>query len=563
MNVQSVPLNNRGVAPIIALVVIVTFIVVGASALTLNRNVKPTISSDQVPRNKNLKIGTFSTVGEAPSVAGEVIVKFKSNISIQTKPITNANIKVANVASIDNTLPETTQQVLKAVGAKKIYPVFTDASNKSRFRNVYRVTIPLETDPAEAARIMSADPNIEYAERNVLMHIDETPNDPQYGQQWEWPILEAPAAWDKNRGSKSITVAVIDTGIDFNHPELKDSLVEGKNFLSPGGSANDDNGHGTHVAGTIGAIGNNNTGVVGVNWNVSLMPLKVCNAAGTCPDDATAAALTYAADHGAKVVNMSLGGPGTPPQLLKEAMTYAASKGVFLAVAAGNSNADAGTHYPAMLPESFTVAATDSSDGKASFSNWGKRIDIAAPGVGIFSTHKDGQYKVLSGTSMATPHVAGLAALMLSVRPSLTRTQLADLMQKSADDIGAPGKDDYFGAGRINMRKAVIAAETGVAPSGSPVPSTSPSGSPSSPKPPAYPNPTIIATVTPVMPSPTASDKMLVPPSNRLVIPNPSCPYQRDYATCVPNDYNWYLPRGSGREFTKCARAPDGMFECW
>ncbi len=309
------------------------------------------------------------------------------------------------------------------------------------------------------------DPNVLYAEPNYLAFaFDTAPNDPSYGSQWGLPKISAPAAWDISTGSSDVVIAVVDTGIDLDHPDLSCSgkLTAGWDFYNNDATPDDDNGHGSHVAGIAAACTNNSTGVAGVAWGARLMSVKVLNSGGSGTYEGVAAGITYAVDQGADVINLSLGGFDDSATLLN-AVQYADSNGVLVVAAAGNCAQDGyqcsylwnPIMYPAAYSTALAVAATDSTDSWATFSEYHPYVDVAAPGVSIYSTVAGGGYDYKSGTSMATPHVAGLAALVWSVKPDLTHDQVRDVIQSTADDLGDPGKDDYFGYGRINAWRAL------------------------------------------------------------------------------------------------------------
>lgn len=287
------------------------------------------------------------------------------------------------------------------------------------------------------------------------------PNDALYSRyQWNLPLIETLQGWNIGRGSQDVKVAVVDTGVDLNHPDLKDNLLEGANIVSKGATPpQDDVGHGTHVAGIISALVNNNEGVAGMTWYNPILPIKVLDASGSGSTYAVAQGIIWAADHGAKVINLSLGNYADA-QFLHDAIKYAYDKDVVLIAASGNDNTER-PGYPAAYEEVFAVAATDAKKNKASFSNYGNYIDVAAPGVSIPSTYPDNQYAALSGTSMASPHVSALAALIRSANPLLKNTEVMDIMRKSAADVGEPGKDKYFGYGLIDVVKALEMADTG------------------------------------------------------------------------------------------------------
>ncbi len=324
---------------------------------------------------------------------------------------------------------------------------------------------------------LSRDPNVEYAEPNGIATIFVDPNDPYDNTtcyntfkagcvtQWGWAKIQAYQAWDTTKGSASVKVAVIDTGIDTSHPDLPPVAMQ-RNFVNNTSNAQDDNGHGTHVAGTIGALTNNGVGVSGLNWNVSLMAVKALDRTGSGSYTAIANAIRWAADNGAKVINMSLGG-SAGSTTLRNAVDYAWNKGVVLACAAGNSGTSARS-YPAAYTNCVAVAATDQNDAKASFSQYGSSwVDVAAPGVAILSTMPNSSvylntqygyfqnYDALNGTSMATPHVAGLAGLVWATGKCTTASCVRSRIENNVDAISGTGT--YWSKGRINAYKAVSA----------------------------------------------------------------------------------------------------------
>ncbi|WP_438446249.1 S8 family peptidase [Gorillibacterium sp. sgz5001074] len=298
-----------------------------------------------------------------------------------------------------------------------------------------------------------------YGQTESSANAGASPNDVLYSRyQWNLPIIETLQGWGIGKGSEDVKVAVVDTGVDLDHPDLKDRLLPGVNVVSQGRSDPDDDvGHGTHVAGVISALVNNNEGVAGMSWYNPILPVKVLDSSGSGSTYAVAQGVIWAADHGAKVINMSLGNYADA-QFLHDAVRYAYDKDVVLIAASGNDNTER-PGYPAAYPEVFAVAATDSKKNKASFSNYGDYIDVAAPGVSIPSTYPQNQYAALSGTSMASPHVAALAALIRSVNPLLKNTEVMDIMRRSAEDIGTPGKDKHFGYGQIDVVRALQMAE--------------------------------------------------------------------------------------------------------
>lgn len=321
---------------------------------------------------------------------------------------------------------------------------------------------------------------LDLCEPNIEWKISATPDDPQYGSLYGLEKLDLPSAWEIQKGSKSITVAVLDTGVDYTHQDLKDNMwsnpdeipnngldddhngwvddVYGIDTYNEDGNPYDDHGHGTHCAGIIGARGDNGTGVVGVNWNTQIMALKflASNGGGSTYD--AIAAIDYAIAHGVDVINASFGGRFSS-QALYDAVSRANDAGILFVAAAGNDNNDndAEARYPANfdLPNVISVAATDSKDKRAFFSNYGSgTVHVAAPGVSILSTLPSNRYGSLSGTSMAAPHITGSAALILAEHPDYSPVQVKNLLINTSDVIsGLSGV--VTAAGRVNIRKAL------------------------------------------------------------------------------------------------------------
>jgi thermitase len=311
----------------------------------------------------------------------------------------------------------------------------------------------------ETVAALGQNPNVLYAEPNYIAYaVDTIPDDTLFDKQWGLNKIEAPAAWDITTGSSDIVIAVVDTGIDLDHPDLScpGKLTLGWDFVNGDPIPDDDhqtNGfaHGTHVAGIAAACTNNGTGVAGVAWRARLMPVKSLDDRGSGTYEDVAKGITFAVDQGADIVNLSLGGPNHS-ETLADAVQYADNHGRLVIAATGNTSGP--VLYPAAYPEAIAVAATNSSDQRAGFSNHGPQTDIAAPGVGIYSTVIN-NYGYKDGTSMATPFVAGLAAVIWSASPNLTHDQVRGVIQSTADDLGALGWDPYFGHGRINAWRAL------------------------------------------------------------------------------------------------------------
>lgn len=289
------------------------------------------------------------------------------------------------------------------------------------------------------------------------MDSEEMPNDLLfYDYQWNLPIIETNRGWKVSKGSNDIIVAVVDTGVDIEHPDLKDRLMKGYNVIDPKSEPYDDVGHGTHVAGIISAKVNNNEGIAGMMWGGKLLPVKALDSSGTGTTYSVAKGIIWATDQGAKVINLSLGNYADA-QFLHEAIRYAFDRDVVLIAATGNDNTER-PGFPAAYPEVLSVSATDYNLEKASFSNYGDYVDVMAPGESIASTYPDNQYAALSGTSMASPHVAALAALIRSVNPDLKNTEVMEIIRKNVIDLGEAGHDKYFGYGQIDVYAALLAA---------------------------------------------------------------------------------------------------------
>ncbi|MFU2013739.1 S8 family serine peptidase [Peribacillus butanolivorans] len=298
--------------------------------------------------------------------------------------------------------------------------------------------------------------NVEYAEPNYLFKKMESPNDPAYIDQWHHKTLGTQAAWTKSMGSKEMVVAIIDDGIDRNHEDLKGKIdhpydaVRNRKNIVPVGE------HGTHIAGIIAGSANNDLGGTGVAPNIKIMPINVFK--GEYADTADIIeAIHYAVQQGADIINMSLGDTRYS-EALNKAVQEAYSKGLLLVAAAGNEG-DMGKSvqrvYPAAFSHVISVAATDSKDKRTSYSNYHSTVDIAAPGDYILSTLPGDRYGWMSGTSMATPMVAGVAALIWSNEPKLTKYEVEYRLYDSAIDLGTKGKDIYYGNGRVNAKKAL------------------------------------------------------------------------------------------------------------
>lgn len=375
-----------------------------------------------------------------------------------------------------------------SVSAKAHSAVGGSVKRMIRSLGVEQVSLPGGMTVRAGIEKYMQDPDVEYAEPNYILHTHFIPND-QYFWPHQWALLntglfrdgtkdadmKAHMAWDINTGTKNVTIAVVDTGIDSSHPDLFNNVVPGRNTVAnpDNNFTMDDFGHGTHVAGIIGAVGNNSLGVAGVMWNVRLMPVKVCGADGDCLISDIAGGVTFAVDNGADILNMSLGTfpPGAAnPITLQNAISYANSFGVLVIASAGNesNNNDILPVYPASysFPNVIAVGATDQNDRLVEFSNFGSSVHVAAPGANILNTMGPNLvaglctasefpgYDYCDGTSMAAPHVAGLAGLIYSYYPHFTYTQVKETILRYVDRAH-PSLNTIHTGGRINAYRSV------------------------------------------------------------------------------------------------------------
>ncbi len=440
-------------------------------------------------------------------VPGEIIVKFKRPITdgIEQGKLTDASVR-------DLKLSPSIDKLNKKFRLRNIHPLFKNfKANRTRLEalqkrdktslsekekhilgrlarapkgakvpelyRIYKINFDLESGQSieDVVREYKSNPDVEYAELNYIVEALGVPNDPLYSQLWGMAKIEAPDAWDIHTGSSDIVVAVVDTGVDYTHRDLAANMwvneaelhgtagvdddgngyvddIYGYDFINNDSNPWDDAGHGTHCSGTIAGVGNNGLDVVGVCWNARIMALKFLGAGGSGSTSDAISAFYYAVENGADVTSNSWGGGGYE-QSMKDAIDYAYSQGVVMVAAAGNAGNT--THqYPAYYDHMISVAATDSSDRKASFSTYGNWVDIAAPGVSILSLKPGGGTATMSGTSMACPHVAGASALLLSANPILTPDEVYDILTSTTDPIAT----GVCISGRLNIGYAILAA---------------------------------------------------------------------------------------------------------
>src|SRR5690554_2604956 len=341
------------------------------------------------------------------------------------------------------------------VEVKHLHPEIKD----ELLNRVYQISLSDFSKVDEVIRKLSAHPTIEYAELKELHHTFLTPNDPYFGNQYQYGLIkiQAQQAWNLSTGSSNVVVAVTDNAINVDHPDLQNIVVGGYDAVDqdndPRPCGSNDGLHGSHVSGRVGCETNNNTGLASIGFGISVMPIKI----GTCTGSLTAGydGIVYAANNGADVINMSWGGPGSS-NYGQNVINNAWNAGSILVAASGNDNVST-LFYPAGYNNVVTVASTDQNDYKSSFSNYGNWIDISAPGTGIYSTNEGNSYVSLSGTSMASPLVSGLLGLMKSYAPSASNADLVSCLYSSADDISAQnsGYIGQLGNGRINAFAAL------------------------------------------------------------------------------------------------------------
>lgn len=335
-------------------------------------------------------------------------------------------------------------KILKSHSAKK---------RKVGQSNLHIVNVPLNTEK-ETLEKLKNNPNIKIAELDRIVEPTLAVTDPYFPSQYHLKKIGADLAWDKTQG-ENITVGILDTGFDGNHPDLKANLLPGYNAYMANSDTSDSCGHGTNVAGTLGAITNNALGVAGVAGKVKILPIKIVSGTGSTPCYSSvgtiADAIIYAADHGARIVNVSFGNI-TDSLVVLNSGEYLKNKGGLLFIGSGN---DYKSLTSAETTSAIVVGATTANDTKAGFSNYGNVVTLTAPGEAIYTTAKGSGYASPSGTSFASPIAAGVGALVMSANPKLTSAQVENILFSTAVDLGTPGKDVYFGYGRVNADAAV------------------------------------------------------------------------------------------------------------
>lgn len=411
---------------------------------------------------QSINNGQAYRTGEKRYVPNRVLVKFKPTLSTQTKDATlNAyRVKtIEHIPALDVYLAEISpySTVEETVYALRLNP---DVAQVSPDYKTYITAVPKPTDNFF---------NWQYYLYNEGQEIGLF--GPSGKNRADIKALEA---WEETKGDNTVLIAVIDTGIDFDHPDLEGKIYSsGKDFVNNDNDASDDHGHGTFVSGLIAAKSNNGEGIAGVNWHSQILPLKAVGPDGTGDVSMLEKAILYAADSDVDVISMSLGfsmGTNENAPGLKDALSYAYEKGVVCVASAGNEGA--GVLYPAAYDDyCIAVAATDYNDTRPSWSNFGPEVDIAAPGskiIGpvptwlpalIWNDFTLPPYGFADGTSASAAIVSGFVALIRSVKPWLQPDDLMNVIRYSADDVNGndyPGEDDFIGSGRINMEKALV-----------------------------------------------------------------------------------------------------------
>jgi thermitase len=367
----------------------------------------------------------WSDAGQTPYVPGQVLVKFHPG----TPASEVARAHAAAHSAVLDEIPQIGVQI---------------------------VELPPGLSVGKAIGFYERNPNVEFVEPDYYVEAALVPNDPYYTYgQLRLQLMESEAAWDITTGEPSVLVAVLDTGIVLSHPDLQHRIVAGWDFVDSDACPDDGHGHGTTVTGVMGADSNNGEGIAGVSWHNPTLCVRIGTAGGYTSGSMMAQGVAYAADQGARAINLSFAGPGYLASVAT-AVDYAWNKGAVVVAAAGNS-ADTMPYYPAALPHVVAVSGLGSYDTLIDYSNYGAWIDVCAP-AGSLTTDALVGYANWGGTSIAAPYVTGLFGLVFSANQDLTPQQAVDIVCQTATDLGDPGFDEYYGWGKINLYRAVLAA---------------------------------------------------------------------------------------------------------
>jgi subtilisin family serine protease len=426
------------------------------------------------------------------NVTNEIFIKLKSKIEYTSQE----TLTLSKLSSSFNQY--------KNVGAISLlnlnHPKLSQNLSFSKYGldRYYKLSIPSNINQADFISNLKNNPAIEAAFLNSAYKIHDLPNDPLLPDQWLIGSIHLESAWDVTLGDSTVLIAIIDTGIDYNHEDLSANLwlnpgedlnnngtidssdfngfdddnngfvddirgwdftdaphfPDGGDYLTPDENPIDEHGHGTSVAGIAAALANNGIGIAGVAPGCRIMNLRAGTSQGLLEEDDVASAIIYAVDNGAQIINMSFGDVATSP-MLRDVIQFAFESGVVLIASAGNSTSPE-IHYPSGLNQVISIGATNINDKLATFSNFGSTIDIVAPGVNLKTTSPKNQYRYFSGTSAAAPVVSGVAGLILSINPDMTNQDLRNVLTSSSADLGATGWDQQYGSGRIEPNVALL-----------------------------------------------------------------------------------------------------------
>jgi len=440
--------------------------------------------------------GSFCQQPEVKYVPGEIVVKLRPNVAaipFGDKAVSAGQAQIRSITISDLNSRKKLNKIKRAITRTgEVKRTKTLRSGKTvtlpDLSDIFVFEFPGDLDVMKAVDEYRKDPDVIYAEPNYVLYAFITPDDPFYASddpsvspnQWGLykiglePTGSGESGWDIEVGTNTVTVAVVDTGIYYNHEDLAGRAFSGYDFINNDSDASDDNGHGTHVAGIIGAKTNNTKGVAGVDWNCRLMAVKCLSYDGWGTDTEISNGIIYAVDNGADVINMSLGSY-SDSSLIADAVSYASTSEVVIVAAAGNSNVSAKV-YPAGYDDVLAVAAIGPEDIKTNYSNYGTWVDVSAPGGDgpstytryILSTYTSSEgtdrYAWLYGTSMAAPFVSGLAALLKAQNPSWTKSQIDEQIKSYSDDINEinPSYSGLLGSGRIHATLALGGIHSGL-----------------------------------------------------------------------------------------------------
>lgn len=429
---------------------------------TVNTQQQPLDTIDATPIND----APFQTLPLAPpvpaeAVAGRLLIKFKQKPAESFSPAETGDPQL--------------NELMQRFQVKSVRPLLSTADSimtpstiTLKEWSIYIAEFPEDVDVNAAATAFSATLATEYAEPDYVAGVFAQPNDPHFSFQWGLYNLgqtggsagadvSAPEGWEINTGSEAITLAIVDTGVDVTHEDLKDNIVPGYDFYNDDADPSDDHGHGTFVAGIAAAQTHNEVGIAGVCWHCRIMPIKVLNNNGFGSLSTVAQGIVYAVEHGAQVINLSLGSAKLS-SVIQDAVAFANSQGVSIVAGVGNHGTPP-IHYPAKLPETIAVGATDHNDIRWSNSAYGAELDLMAPGRNILSTFFNNLYIFADGTSMATPFVTGAVGLLKSLCPQITPEEIRSVLKETADDLGPVGWDEEYGAGRLNIETMLAFAQ--------------------------------------------------------------------------------------------------------